>query len=139
VWFGVALATLVVWLVGQLPARPHSHREAVALLLERHGYSARAIYVGELQRPPRGACFLHECRERVAPVVVVREQRHVGRMVCHDDQSACELTLPALNIYNRALPDVAGARRFQRTFDEQVSFARAWVLSQIARLFDHKR
>ena len=129
------LAVLALGIILLLPVRPHSHREAIAMLLERHDQPAREIVVGELQRPHSGNCLLHDCRDRVASVIVIQEQQFSGRIVCRDDQGACLFSLPARNIYNEPLADVAGISRFPRTFEELVLVVRAKLRSTIARLY----
>lgn len=129
------IAVLALGIVLLLPVRPHTHREAIAMLLERHDQPAREIVVGELQRPHSGNCLLHDCRDRVASVIVFQEQQFYGRMVCHDGEGACVFSLPALNIYNEPLADMAGVSRYPRTFEELVLVVRAKLRSTIARLY----
>lgn len=87
-WLGVILAACAVGSLLLLPVWPPTHREAVAILLERHDQPAREIVVSELQRPQSGNCLLHDCHERVASVIVIQDRPLYGRMVSHDGEGA---------------------------------------------------
>ncbi len=132
-WSGVTLAVVSVCGLTMLPmpTRPQSYRAAVATLLDRREVPFRDIIVGELRAPLPNDCFLHACTERIAFVTVVQEQRSYGRIVCHDREANCSLTLPALRIYNEGLPDVEGVQRFPRSFAEKALVARAWIWSTL--------
>jgi hypothetical protein len=126
---GMALSALLLLAAQTLRLRPQTYQEAVAVVLEGRDIAYRTIVVGELRTPTSGNCFLHDCRKSAAPVTVVQERPVRGRIVCRDGDANCSLTLPALRLYNEPLPDLAGARRFPRTFEEMVLVGRAWARS----------
>ena len=95
-----------------IATRPHtfaSHREVVAAMIERHGYTMVA-YSSSLKWPEGVNYYAYgSAVYPYSPTIQVRlaDSREMEGMIeCRNDQYDCRLTLPELGIEREPMPDI---------------------------------